>query len=236
MVRKTLFFALVALVVFFRPPGTMPVAPIVQPRALVLSSTQYPMLYLNKVTTELRDSNYNVTYLSGSAITVNFIQTQLDQYDLLIWRTDIYVRGNTTYWYLGRQNNQTTYAGTIGIASIAVTNGMVAVSAGFFNKIYDSQSLTHMKLAILISSMSITIAQTFVAAGVKTTIDLYQDLNAPASLFDWITSSLIAYLTTGNTVRESIAKTIYNYEYVGSLDDSYLPPISFLGNGNLQII
>ena len=195
------------------------------------------MLYLNKVTTELRDADYNVTYLSGSAITVNFIQTQLDQYDLLIWRTDIYVLGNTTYWYLGRQQvNETSYAGTIGISPIAVTNGMVAVSASFFNKTYGSQSLTHMKLAILISSMSITIAQTFVAAGVKTTIDLYQNLDAPASLFDWITSSLVAYLTTGNTVRESIDKTIYNYEYVGSLDDSYLPPISFLGNGNLQIV
>jgi len=37
-------------------------------------------------------------------------------------------------------------------------------------------------------------------------------------------------------VRDAIYKTIYNYDYVGSLDDSYLPPISFLGDGNLQVV
>jgi hypothetical protein len=37
-------------------------------------------------------------------------------------------------------------------------------------------------------------------------------------------------------VSDSIAKTIYNYEYVSSLNDIYLPPISFLGDGNLQIV
>jgi hypothetical protein len=84
--------------------------------------------------------------------------------------------------------------------------------------------------------MSITIAQVLITAGVKTTIDFYKTLAAPLSLFDWVTKSLIDYLTRGSTVRDSIAKTIYNYAYVSSLDDSYLPPISFLGDGNLQIV
>jgi hypothetical protein len=234
--QKALFLALVAFVIFL-PPRIMPTAPKTQPRALILSSTQnqYPMQYLDKVTTELNDAGYNTTFLSGSAITVHFITTELNQYDIVIWRTDSYVRGNTTYWYLGQQGNQTIYAGTIGLGMIDVRNGMLAVSADFFNNSFGSNSLTHVKLAILASSMSITVAQAFIAAGVKTTIDFYETFDAPAGLFDWVIWSLMGYLTTGSTVSNAIYKTIYNYEYSGSLDAGYLPPISLLGNGNLQV-
>jgi hypothetical protein len=238
MVQKGLLFAFMAFAIFIPPLGSMPIAPSTQPRALILSSTQsqYPMLYVDKVTTELNEAGYNVTFLSSSAITLNLFNKQLDQYSIVIWRTDTYVLGNTTYWYLGQQGNQTVYAGAIGIKTIEVSNGMLAVSADFFSNNFQPNSLSHVKLAILMSSDSITIARALIAAGVKTTIDLYQALVAPSSLFDWVTWSLVGYLTTGNDVRDSIYKTIYNYEYVSSLDDSYLPPISFLGNGNLQIV
>jgi hypothetical protein len=236
--QKALFFAFIALAFFIPPPGSMRLAPTTQPRALILASTQkqYPMLYLDKVTTDLKEAGYNVTFLSSSSISINFITKQLDQFDILIWRTDTYLRGNTTYWYLGQQYNETTYAGAIGIGPIDVSNGMIAVSDAFFSNNFGPDSLAHVKLAILIANMSITIGQAFIAAGVKTTIDFYQTLDAPSSLFDWVTWSLVGYLTTGSTVRDAVYKTIYNYEYAGSLDDSYLPPISFLGNGNLQIV
>jgi DNA-dependent RNA polymerase auxiliary subunit epsilon len=234
-------FALVALAIFVPPPGSMPISPNPPPKVLILSSveSQYPMQYMVNVTADLKQAGYNVTFVKGTAITVGLITTQLDKYDIVIWRTDMYVHGNTTYWYLGEQANQTTleaYSAAISIRTIDVSNGMLAVSASFLSSNYGPKSLANVKLAILISSMSITIAQIFISAGVKTTIDFYQTLNAPLNLFDWVTKSLVAYLTTGNDVRDSIAKTIFNYEYVSSLDDSYLPPISFLGNGNLQIV
>jgi hypothetical protein len=236
--QKSMLFAFMALAIFIPPLGSMPISPSNQPRALILSSTQnqYPMLYADRVTTELKEAGYNVTFLSSSTISLNlFTATQLDQYDIIIWRTDSYILGNTTYWYLGLQNNE-TYTGAIGIRSIAVANGMLAADADFFSYSFAPNSLTHVKLAILMSSMSMTIAQSLITAGVKTTIDLYQNLIAPASLLDWVTWSLIGYLTTGNDVRDSIYKTIYNYEYVSSQEDSYLPPLQFLGNGNLQIV
>jgi len=204
------------------------------------------MQYIVEVTADLKQAGYNVTFVKGAAITVSFITTQLDKYDIVIWRTGMYVLGNTTYWYLGEQANQTTqdaYAGPISIRTIEVSNGMLAVSADFLSSNFGPKSLANVKLAILISSMSITIAQIFISAGVKTTIDFYQEEplqgesnNAPLSLFDWVTESLVSSLTTGSTVSDSIAKTIYNYEYVSSLNDIYLPPISFLGDGNLQIV
>ena len=197
------------------------------------------MLYVDRVTVELKQAGYNVTFLNSNTISLTlFTATQLDQYDIVIWRTDTYILGNTTYWYIGEQNNE-SYAGAIGIRTIAVSKGMLAVSQGFFSNNFPPNSLTHIKLAILMSSMSITIAEALIAAGVKTTIDLYQTIDwtiAPPSLLDWVTWSLVGYLTTGNDVRDSVYKTIYNYEYVGSTQDNSLPPISFLGNGNLQIV
>lgn len=239
--QKVVFFALLALAVLVPLHGSMAIAPKMQPKVLILSSIekQYPMQYLVEITTELKQAGYNVTFVKDGAVTVNFVTTQLDKYDVLIWRTNMYVHGNTTYWYLGEPGNQTTvaaYARAISIGTLDASNGLLGVSANFLNNNYGPKSLANVKLAILISSMSITIAQIFVNAGVKTTIDFYETLNAPLSLFDWVTKSLVDYLTTGNTVKDSIAKTIYNYEYVSSLDDSYLPPISFLGDGNLQIV
>jgi len=240
-VQKTMLFAFMALAIFIPPLGSMPISPSNQPRALILSSTQnqYPMIYADRVTAELKEAGYNVTFLSSSTITLNLVTAaQLDQYDIVIWRTDMYVLGNTTYWYLGEQNNE-TYAGAIGARTIAVSNGMLAVNANFFSNNYGPNSLTHVKLAILMSSMSITIAQALIAAGVKTTIDLYQTIDwtiAPPSLLDWVTWELVGFLTTGSDVSDSIYKTIYNFQYVGSTGNSFLPPISFLGNGNLKIV
>src|SRR5208337_436944 len=239
--QKVLLFALLALAVLVPLHGSMAVTPKMQPKVLILSSIekQFPMQYMVEITNDLKQAGYNVTFLKDEAVTVNFVTTQLDKYDVVIWRTGMYVHGNTTYWYLGESGNQTTvasYARSISIGTLDASTGVLGVSANFFSNNYGPKSLANIKLAILISSMSITIAQIFVSAGVKSTIDFYQTLTAPLSLFDWVTKSLVGYLTTGSTVSDSIAKTIYNYEYVSSLDDSYLPPISFLGDGNLQIV
>ena len=238
--HRVFLFALVALAFFVPPHGSMPISPTAPPKVLILSSveSQYPMQYIVDVTADLKQAGYNVTFVKGTAITVSLITSQLNNYDIVIWRTDMYLHGNTTYWYVGEQANQTTlaaYAGAISSRTIDASNGMLAVSANFLSSNYGPKSLSNVKLAVLISSNSITIAQIFIMAGVKTTIDFYHPLNAPLNLFDWVTKSLVAYMTTGSTVRDAIAKTIFNYEYVSSLDDSYLPPISFLGDGNLQI-
>ncbi len=239
--QRMFLLVLVALTIFVPAPSSMAIAPKAPSRVLILSSveSQYPMQYILDVRAELKQAGYNVTFVKGAAITISLLTTQLDKYDIVIWRTDMYVHGNTTYWYLGEPANQTTqeaYAGAISLRTIDVSNGMLAVSADFLSSNFSPNSLANVKLAILISSMSITIAQIFITAGVKTTIDFYQPLNTPLSLFDWVTKSLVDYMTTGSSVKDAIAKTIYNYEYVSSLSDTYLPPISFLGDGNLQII
>ncbi len=239
--QRLFLFAIVALAIFIPAPSSTPISPKAPPSALILSSaeSQYPMQYLTVMTAELRQIGYNVTFVKGTAITVSLLTTQLDKYDIIIWRTDMYELGNTTYWYLGEQANQTTMqanAGAISLRTIGVSNGMLSVSANFLSTNFGPTSLSNVKLAILISSMSITIAQIFLNAGVRTTIDFFSAINAPLSLFDWVTESLVDYLTTGSTVSDAVSKTLYNFDYGNTPDDSYLPPLSFLGDGNLLIV
>ena len=189
LMQKVVFFALLTLAVLVPLHGSMAIAPKMQPKVLILSSIekQYPMQYMVEMTNDLKQAGYNVTFLKDEAVTVNFVTTQLDKYDVLIWRTGMYVHGNTTYWYLGEPGNQTTvaaYARSISIGTLDASYGVLGVSANFFSNNYGPKSLANIKLAILISSMSITIAQIFVNAGVQTTIDFYQTLTAPLSLFD----------------------------------------------------
>jgi len=239
--QRVFLFALVVLAILVPAPRGMATSPEAEYRVLILSSVedQYPMQYLDAMTAELQHVGYSVTFVKGAAITVSFLTTQLDKYDIVIWRTDMYVLGNTTYWYLGEPANQTTSqanAGAISLRTIDVSNGMFAVSAGFLSTSFGPKSLTNVKLAILMSAMSISIGQIFIRAGVRTTIDFFSPLNAPLSLFDWVTESLVDYLTTGSTVSDAVAKTLYNYDYGNTPDDTYLPPIQFLGDGLLQII
>ena len=239
--QRMFLFALVALAIFVPVPSSMPISPKAPPSVLILSSveSQYPMQYLDGVTAELKQVGYNVTFVKDSAITVSLITTQLDKYDIVIWRTDMYEVGNTTYWYLGQQANQTSleaYAGAIALRTIDMSKGVFAISADFLSSNFGPKSLANVKLAILMSSMSITIAQIFIMAGVRATIDFFSPLNAPLSLFDWVTESLVDYLTSGSTVSDAVSKTLYNFDYGNSPDDNYLPPISFLGDGNLIII
>ena len=240
MMQKTIFYAMMALAVFITASCTVPGQVRAQPSVLILSSTQSqePMQYVDEVTTDLKQAGYSVTFMSDSNISLNEITTLLDQYDIFIWRTSTYEIGNITYWYLGRPANETALAayGTSPTRSVDVSNGMVAVSSDFFTINYGPRSLGHVKLAILSASMTITLAQDLIAAGVGTTIDFYNTVVAPSTEFDYITWSLIGYLTSGNSVSESVTKTLYYFQYLSSLDPNYVPPISFLGNGNLQII
>ena len=241
--QRSLFLALLVMFLFLPSSGLVAGAPRSQPRVLILSSVekQYPMQYLNQETAELQQAGYNVTFLTGNATTVGAIVAQLDRYSIVIWRTETYNLGNTTYWYLAQPANQTvlsSYGKPAG--TIMAANGMVAVSADFFISMFGPKSLSNVKLAILVASVTFPIAQDFIAAGVETTIDFYPNnyypsLTVSSSLFDWVIQSLVGYLTTGSMVKDAVYKTIYNYEYASSLDDSYLPPISYLGNGFLQI-
>jgi len=241
--QRILFVALMAMVLFIASPGVMASAPKHQSQVLILSSTekQYPMQYVNQETSEFEQVGYNVTFLTGNTITLSQLAAQLDHYDIVIWRTDTYFYGNTTYWYLGQPANQTVLA-AYGKPSGAITaaNGLLAVSADYFDTIFGPKSLANVKLAIVIASTSHDIAQEFIAAGVETTIDLYPNyyyptLNVSTSLFDWVIQAVVGYLTTGSMVKDAVYNTIYNYEYASSLDDSYLPPVQYLGNGFLQI-
>ena len=54
------------------------------------------------------------SFLSNSAVTLDFLTTQLNNYDVIVWRTNTYSFAHTTYWYVGQTVNlaaERKYAG-----------------------------------------------------------------------------------------------------------------------------
>ncbi len=239
--RKMVLFAFLTIVILLPLSGPMVVQAKAQPKALILSSLEKhsPMGHLDAVTQYLTSTGYNVTFISDTRVTIKLLTTGLNDYDVVIWRTDVYQRARTTYWYVGESAHQETlhaYASSLAVGWIDATNGILGVSVDFFRNNFGQNSLANVKVAILVSSMSISIANAFVKAGAKATVDYYASFTAPSSLFDYVTQSLVQYLAAGNTVNDSIAKTMNNFAIVGTPEDSYLPPISYLGDGTTTII
>jgi len=95
----------------FAPPlFSTPTTPTGHGKALILSSLeQYaPMGYRSQITQDLTYAGYNVTFMKDANITVNFLQTQLNNYEVFIWRTNVYSWNHTTYYYVGQLNDNST--------------------------------------------------------------------------------------------------------------------------------
>lgn len=53
------------------------------------------------ITKPLTAAAYTIAYLADDQIIVKFLITSLNNFDVIIWRTNTCVDGHTTYWYLG---------------------------------------------------------------------------------------------------------------------------------------
>lgn len=242
--RKMVLFAIVAIMVLLPLSGALPASAKYHPKALILSSLERysPMGHLDAVTNDLTSAGYNVTFVSDTAVTINLLTTQLNDYDVVIWRTDVYERARITYWYLGELVDQETsqaYASGVAAGWLDNSHGILGVSIDFFRYHFTSGSLANVKVAILMSSMSLSIANVFIQAGVKATVDYYASFSAASNLSDYVTQLLIECLAAGNTVKDSVTNTVNRFASLvvsGSLDPNYLPPVSYLGDGTLTII
>jgi hypothetical protein len=236
--------AFIAIVIMLPLLETLPVPAKAQPKALIVSSLERysPMGHLDAVANYLKSAGYNVTFVSDTAVTIKFLTTQLSAYDVIIWRTDVYDVARTTYWFLGEMADQETsqaYASGVAAGWLDNSHGILGVSIDFFRYHFTSNSLANVKVAILMSSTSISIANVFVEAGVKATVDYYASFGATSNLGDYTTQLLTQYLAAGQTVKDSVTNTVNHFASLvvsGSLDPNYLPPVSYLGDGSVTII
>jgi hypothetical protein len=215
-----------------------------QRKAVILSSLESlaPMgFYDTIITNDLKQAGYQVTFMSDSAVTINFLLTQLNNYDVVIWRTNIYNYIHTTYWYVGERVNAVTqqkYASDFANGWIDSHSGTLGVDIEFFQNHYPSGSLSNLKLMLIVASNSTPIGLILVGAGVHAVIACSEVISLQFGLIDYMTGQLISYLTGGMDVLDAVYNTVSpnsNQPLRDPLDSAYAPAFWFLGDGTVTI-
>jgi hypothetical protein len=212
---------------------------------VILSSIDsvVPFNYYGSLTQKyLESAGYAVTILRDQKVTLDLLTSGLNNYDIIIWRTDDYTYAHRLFWYLGEHVSQAAsgkYAADFAANLLDVHAGIIGVSQGFLQEYWTSQSLAHVKLAILMTSDSSIIAQYMINSGAATVIYCANPVSLQFGMLDDLTAQVVAYLSRGNTVENAIWTTIspylYGQEPEDPLDSTYAPPFWYLGNGGLTI-
>lgn len=228
------------------PPMISPPLRVRSPKtAVILSSLDqvYPMgQYATDITYYLTHSGYLVTMLTNTQVTVEFLLTQLNNYSIVIWRTNTYTWKNVEYWYVGElasSGAETQYASDFAQGWISANAGMLGVSAGFFSEHFTSGMLSNVRLMILVSSDSHSFAESFIDAGATTVIFTTGAISLAYGQIDDLTNEVVGSLSMGqnvnNAVYSAVSPYIQNSNPEDQLDSSYTPPFWYQGNGTLTI-
>lgn len=239
-------FLIATLVILISLPFTTTTPVTAQPahKAVILSSLEAlaPMgIYRTLITGNLQRAGYDVTFLHDSQVTIDFLLNQLNNYDLVFWRTNTYTYNHLKYWYVGEQGNSVTgqkYASDIAIGWININAGILGVNVNFFTNHFASGSLGNVKLAVLISSTSDSVAPVLHNAGVQSVIFCNAAITLSFGTIDDLTGLMMSYLAGGQDVYDSVYNTVspfINAQPKDQLDANYAPPFWFLGNSALTI-
>jgi hypothetical protein len=214
-------------------------------QAVILSSLDqvYPMGQYNKdITHYLTQAGYQVTTLTDTEVTIDFLLTQLNNYSIVIWRTNTYTWKHVEYWYVGElatSGVETQYASDFAQGWINGNAGILGVSLGFFTEHFTSGMLNNVKLMILMSSDSDSFAGTFVNAGATTVIFCNGAIGLAFGEIDDLTNQVVAALTMGQTVYNAVygavSPSVQNANPDDPLDTSYTPPFWYVGDGTLTL-
>ncbi len=238
---------ILAVMITFSVGTSIPVRSQTQQKALILSSLEkyQPTHYLDRTMRYLTNDGYNVTLVKDTAVTLNLLTTQLNNYDVVFWRTNVYEWHHVTYWYVGELTNKATmqaYTQDVTNGYVDDTNAILGVNMNFLFEHFPAGSLNHVKLAVLTGSSTANIANVFVAAGVKGTVDYYQSVSLAFGETDEITAIVVAYLTSGVSLQNAVWQTLLPFisqQINGGPDPlvepSQIPPLWYFGSGTLTI-
>lgn len=247
---KRILFTVIVLLVLVTPVASVAAAGLPQPvargKAVILSSLNsiLPMGYFETyIAAQLTNAGYSVTFLKDKSVTVDFLVNQLNNYNVVIWRTNTYTWNHVLYYYVGETRNGVTeqkYASDLSQGSLNSNAGIFGVTAGFIANHFKSGSLNNVKLMILISSESSIFGPTMVKAGANSVIFCNGFISLSYGLVDDLTSQLVSYLSSGMTVYNSVYDTVNPYNNQAnllrdSLDSAYSPPFWFGGSSSLTI-
>jgi len=207
-----------------------------------LDSTEPFGSYGTMIAERLQAIGYQVTTLRDSQVTVQLLMSGLNEYNVIIWRTDSYTWAHRLYWYVGEHATQTAlnpYRSYFGNYALDYHAGIIGVNLSFFQEYLSPGSLSNVKLAFLIFNLSNSVASYFLKAGAQTVIFCVNEISLQFGLADDLADQVVAYLATGSTVNDAIYTTITPYLYgtppEDPLDSTYSPPFWYVGNGSLTI-
>jgi len=216
-----------------------------QKKAVILDSLEqvYPMGFYGKlIVQQLESVGYQVTVLQNRNVTLDFLVNQLNNYGIIIWRTDSYTWQHREFWYVGQLSStavQAEYASDFAQGWINGNGGILGVSYDFINEHFPANSLPNVTLMLLISTDSNVYAPTFITAGANAVVYCIGTVSLSFSNIDDLTGQLTSYLTQGQSlytaIYNSVSPFVQNTQTEDPLDSSYPPPFWFLGNSTLTI-
>ena len=221
-----------------------PLATQTQKRAVILDSLEqiYPMGYYGRfIVKQLQSVGYHVTVLTNTNVTLDFLVTQLNNYNVIIWRTDSYTWMHQEFWYVGQLANsavQAEYASDFANGWINGNAGIIGVNLEFINEHFPANSLSNVKLAILISTDSDTFGSTLSSAGAKAVVYCDGSIDLSFSMIDDLTAMLMSNLIQGQSVYNAVYNTVtpfVNLQLEDPLDTNYTPPFWYAGDGTATI-
>ena len=213
--------------------------------AVVLSSLEqvFPMgQYGTDIVYYLTHAGYQVTELTNTQVTVNFLLTQLDNYSIVVWRTNTYTWKHVEYWYVGQLDTpaiESQYSSDFGNGYMNGNAGILGVNLNFFTEHFTSGVLSNVLLMIVIATDSDSFAETLLNAGAGTVIFANGAVDLSFGQVDDLTTQVVAALCTGQNVYDAVYNVVSPYIQNSNpedpLDSSYTPPFWYEGNGTLTI-
>lgn len=247
---KKLLIALLMLLSLSIPMGVNAFAPNVvvpnQKQALIISPLDAIIPFGSRgstLNTILKNAGYNVTSLADGAVHIDFLLANLNNYSVVIWRTNTYAEGHSVYWYLGEHVNsdlQQKYATDFMEGLLNAHAGILGMSPDFITHHFKAGSLNHVKLLIFLSSYGASIAPQFLTAGVSTVIFNNGVISLQTGLLDNLTLSIIGnLLVSKQNVQTAVFITLspvnQGQQPEDPYDSTYAPPFWFIGDGTLTL-
>jgi len=211
-------------------------------QALILSSVnnQFPLYVEGKIESTLTSMGYQVTFLHDSEVTVDVLLNQLNNYDVVFWRTNGYARlDHATYFYVGEIDNAATvqkYSADFTAGYLDNSRGILGINSKFFRAHLSSTSLSHIKLMVLITGNLGDMAKTMISAGVTATVNTYGYF--AFNIVDPAVATVFSFLAQGLSVREAVVRLLNPFYGMLSgyeIDQSEFPPIWYNGNSNITL-
>jgi hypothetical protein len=254
--RKMLLFIVIATLILptvtsattvaaqFQLPAN-PISAQAERKALILSPINelVPMrrLDLSDINDSLTQAGYTVTYASDTAVTLNLLTTQLNSYEVVILRTNVYDHFHVDYYYIGQLDNSATalsYASDFASGALDNSHGHLGASISFFYNHFGPGSLSNVKLFILVTSMASALANILVHSGVKSVINFDGVFSLQFGVVDYVTGTVLRFLANGYDVADSVSLTMapfLNLNLRDPIDYLSVPSLVYTGDYTVTI-